>query len=242
VRHWKIGELAGATGVTVRALHHYEEIGLLVPAERTGSGHRVYDEENVRRLYRVLALRQLGLRLDEVRTLLDDGADLREAVRRHLADVERRLADQEDLRRRLAALLELLERGDDPGTDDVIATIERMTMLEKYYTREQLAQLEERRRELGDEAIARAEREWVELIEAVEAERRAGTDPADPRVQALAERWQALIEQFTGGDPGIRRSLQRMYEEEGVETASRGAVSPELMAYAQRAISARRAS
>jgi MerR family transcriptional regulator, thiopeptide resistance regulator len=242
VRHWKIGELAGATGVTVRALHHYEEIGLLVPAERTGSGHRVYDEENVRRLYRVLALRQLGLRLDEVRTLLDDGADLREAVRRHLGDVERRLAAQEDLRRRLAALLELLERGDDPGTDDVIATIERMTMLEKYYTREQLAQLEERRRELGDEAIERAQREWAELIEAVEAERRAGTDPADPRVQALAARWQALIEQFTGGDPGIRRSLQRMYEEEGVETASRGAVSPELMAYAQRAISAGHAS
>jgi DNA-binding transcriptional MerR regulator len=242
VRHWKIGQLAGATGVTVRTLHHYEEIGLLVPAERTGSGHRVYDEENVRRLYRVLALRQLGLRLDEVRTLLDDGADLREAVRRHLADVERRLAHQQDLRGRLVRLLAALERGDDPGTDDVIATIERMTMHEKYYTQEQLAKLEERGRALGDEAIERAQREWAEVFEALEAERRAGTDPADPRVQALGERWQGLIEQFTGGDPGIRASLQRMYEEEDVETASRGMVSRELAAYAQRAMSARRAS
>src|SRR5690606_9233040 len=91
------------------------------------------------------------------------------------------------------------------------------------------------RQELGEEGMAKAQQEWAELIAAVRAEHEAGPDPAHPRVQELARRWQALIEQFTGGDPGIRASLQRMYEQEGAERASRGMVEPELMAYVGRA-------
>jgi hypothetical protein len=52
----------------------------------------------------------------------------------------------------------------------------------------------------------------------------------------LAGRWRALIEQFTGGDDGIRQSLQRMYREQGVQTASRGMVDPELMEYVGQAL------
>ena len=55
-------------------------------------------------------------------------------------------------------------------------------------------------------------------------------------MQAIARRWRDLIEQFTGGDPGIRESLGRMYREQGVETASRGGVSSELMAYVGEAL------
>ncbi len=58
-----VGELARATGVTVRALHHYEEIGLLPPSARTVSGHRRYGDEEMQRLYRIVALRGLGLSL-----------------------------------------------------------------------------------------------------------------------------------------------------------------------------------
>lgn len=72
-KRWKVGDLAGATGLTVRALHHYDELGLLVPCERTGSGHRLYAEEDVRRLYRILALRRLGFPLDEIASLLGRG-------------------------------------------------------------------------------------------------------------------------------------------------------------------------
>src|SRR3712207_1448395 len=114
-----------------------------------------------------------------------------------------------------------------------------MTMHEKYYTPEQLAELERRRKELGgDDAMKRAEQEWAELIAAVRAEKEKGTDPADPRMQELATQWTGLIEQFTGGDPAIMQSLKTMYEQEGPEKASRGMVDPELMEYAQRAIAA----
>ena len=77
---------------------------------------------------------------------------------------------------------------------------------------------------------------WADLIAEAEAERAAGTDPAAPRMQAIAGRWRELIERFTGGDPGIRESLGRMYREEGVEKASRGGVSSELMAYVGEAL------
>ena len=235
---WKIGDLAKATGLTVRTLHHYDEIGLLVP-ERSPAGHRVYADRDVRRLYQIVALRQLGFPLDEIaRYLAPAGSDLRPAMRRHLERLEQQLDLQERLRQRLLRALDTLEQAGEPSTDQFLDILEAMTKMEKYYTPEQLAQLEQRRRELGDDAIQRAQQEWSDLISAVEAERERGTDPASPRLEQLARRWQELIEQFTGGDAGIRRSLQRMYEQEGAAVASRGMVSPELMEYVQRAIAA----
>ena len=59
-RRRKIGELAAATGLTVRALRHFDDVGLLCPAERSPAGHRWYTGDDVRRLYRIVALRQLG--------------------------------------------------------------------------------------------------------------------------------------------------------------------------------------
>jgi DNA-binding transcriptional MerR regulator len=71
-----VGELAGRTGLTVRTLHHWDELGLLAPAERTGAGYRLYGESEVERVYRITALRSLGLELSQIRELLDGGADL----------------------------------------------------------------------------------------------------------------------------------------------------------------------
>jgi hypothetical protein len=87
--------------------------------------------------------------------------------------------------------------------------------------------------------MRRAEQEWADLIAEAESLRARGADPSDPRVQAIATRWQELIEQFTGGDAGIRDSLERMYESEGPERASRGMVSRALMEWMGRAFEAR---
>ena len=110
-----------------------------------------------------------------------------------------------------------------------------MRMHETYYTPEQLAQLEARREEVGEDQIAAIEREWAELSAQMKAHRDAGTDPSDPEVRALAERWRDLTERtiagFTGGDPGITESLGRMYKEEGPEKASRGTFDADLLEY-----------
>jgi hypothetical protein len=157
-------------------------------------------------------------------------------VAAHLARVEAQLAAQRELRRRLVGILDAFDRLGGPSTDQIIDAIEVMTMSERYYTPEQLEQLAARRAQLGDARIRDYEQEWTQLLAALERERAAGTDPADPGVQALARRWLELIEAFTGGDAGIRDSLKRMYAEEGVERASRGTVSVELWEYARRAL------
>ncbi|MGN9792022.1 MerR family transcriptional regulator [Streptomyces sp. OZ13] len=69
---YSVGQVARFAGVTVRALHHYDEIGLLRPSGRSGSGHRRYDDADLDRLQQILFYRELGFPLEEVAALLDD--------------------------------------------------------------------------------------------------------------------------------------------------------------------------
>ena len=225
----KIGELAHASGVTVRALRHYDEVGLLVPSQRTQAGYRLYGDDDVARLARIVALRGLGLSLDEIAAALA-GHDLRAAIERRLAVLDAQLAEGRRLRERLAGVL------DGASPQELMDAIERMTMYDRHYTHEQQEQLAERRAALGAEGLQAAEREWAELIGAVRAEQVKGTDPADPRVQELAARWRDLIQKFTGGDAGLHDSLNSMYETEGAERASRGALDRDVMEYMGRAM------
>jgi DNA-binding transcriptional MerR regulator len=236
----QIGVLAQATGVTVRTPHHYDAIGLLVPDARSQSGRRLYSEQNVRRLFQIVALRRLGLSLDQIVAALDQRPGLIDTVRGQLERVEQVLELQRRLHRTLTEVLKRFEHDDEPTLDQLIESIEVMTMIEEHYTQEQLEQLESRRNELGDAGLRQVEDDWAALIKAVRSEHANDTDASDPRMLELARRWRALIEQFTGGDEGIRRSLASMYGEQGPETASRGMVDAELMQYVGRALAALR--
>ncbi|GGR86343.1 HTH-type transcriptional activator TipA [Streptomyces humidus] len=80
---YSVGQVAGFAGVTVRTLHHYDDIGLLVPGGRSHAGHRRYDEADLDRLQQILFYRELGFPLEEVAALLDDpAADPRAHLRR----------------------------------------------------------------------------------------------------------------------------------------------------------------
>jgi DNA-binding transcriptional MerR regulator len=226
---WKIGELARRTGLTVRTLHHYDEIGLLSPAERSDGGHRVYDEADVQRLYRIVSLRSLGFPLDAIAEALDsERFDPRAAVDDHLRRLEAQIAQEQRLLAKLQALRDRLD------ADDFLTTIEELTMRERYYTPEQLDQLEQRRQALGDDAIKDVEREWAEIFATLKQEMDSGTDPADPKLKPIGERSGELLEMFTGGDPGIQAGLKRMYETEGPEKASRGMADPAVFEYLAR--------
>lgn len=128
---WKVGALAELTGVTVRALHHYDHLGLLRPRQRTAAGHRYYTAEDVTRLYRITLLRRLSFPLEEIARVLDDPQwRLQEAMRRHLEDTTRRADIALRLRSRLAGLVTSLDQHRNPLPEELFATLEEMTMLD----------------------------------------------------------------------------------------------------------------
>lgn len=116
----RIGELARATGLTVRTLRHYEAVGLLEPVERSESGYRLYRAKDAERLYAIVALRRLGLTLAEIRSALaPDTGHLRAMVLRHLGEVRRRLV----LLGELEGALERLQGELDPAQAPSLAEL-----------------------------------------------------------------------------------------------------------------------
>lgn len=128
---WKVGALAKATGLTVRALHHYDHIGLLKPSARSAAGHRLYTAGDVARLYRVSLLRRLGFPLEQITSVLDDPEwQLAAAVRQHLKHTQEQAAIAVRLCARLAGMAEQLDHQDHPSTDQLFTILEEMAMLD----------------------------------------------------------------------------------------------------------------
>jgi hypothetical protein len=77
-----------------------------------------------------------------------------------------------------------------------------------------LEQLKARKELMGEERMRQVGQEWAGLHAAVRAALESGLDPADPKAQTLARKWFGLLKEFTGGDPGIARSLGAVYQNE----------------------------
>jgi len=128
---WKVGALARATGLTVRALHHYDSIRLLSPSLRTAAGHRLYTADDVARLYRISLLRRLGFPRQQITSVLGDPEwQLAAAVRQHLTHAQERAAIAARLCTRLAGMAQELERHDHPSAEQLFSTLEEMAMLD----------------------------------------------------------------------------------------------------------------
>jgi DNA-binding transcriptional MerR regulator len=216
---WKVGELAERTSLTVRTLHHYDAIGLLSPSGRTeslhGSGHRLYTAADVERLHQILSLKQLGFTLEQIGEYLTrEDYDPRQVIRLHLEKIRRQAVELDRLGNRLQALVETLDGADAVSVETFLETIEAITMVEKYYSPEQLEQLKARKEQVGDERIKQVQAEWPKLMDEVRAAMAAGVPPSDPKAQELARRWMGLVNEFTGGDPGLAKSLGNMYANE----------------------------
>jgi MerR family transcriptional regulator, thiopeptide resistance regulator len=155
---WRIGELARETGLTVRTLHHYDRLGLLSPLSRTEGGHRCYTSGDVRRLHRIVALRSLGISLEQIGTLLDGEPDPTRLLRRQLDVAEERIRSGTSLRMRLLAVLDTLGHNAEPSSAQFLQLIEETITMNEPLTPEQFAELKDKRerqvRELSDEDFA----------------------------------------------------------------------------------------
>jgi DNA-binding transcriptional MerR regulator len=213
-RPLKVGALARRTGISVRTLHYYEEIGLLVPSYRTDAGHRLYSANDVVRLQQIKSLRVLGFTLDEVRECLRSPCYSPIAVLdEHLARAREQMILQGRVVERLSRLVDHLRESGDVNIDEFLSTIEVMTMWEDKITSEQRTEVQARGKALGAERVRTIENGWLRAIEDLRVEMERGTDPMSDRVQALIARNRELTREFCGESAVVESVLYEAYRE-----------------------------
>jgi MerR family transcriptional regulator, thiopeptide resistance regulator len=243
---YRIQEFATLAGVTVRALHHYDRLGLLKPSGRSAGGYRLYRDSDLARLEQIVVLKFLGLPLKQIGRLLACESPLAETLRRQ----QHVLAGK---RRQLDLAIEAIGRaersvlaGREPDWDlfkTIVKEIEMQNSADwskKYYSEDAKAKIEERRALWNPELQAQVTQQWTELVGDVTAA--LGEDPAAPRAQALAARWRTLVEGFTGGDPEVQKGLNKMWADKDnwpAEKREKFQIDPRVQEFIVKAMNAK---
>ncbi len=198
-RLYRVGEFAALTGVSIRTLHHYDQLGLLHPSAHSEAGYRYYSEADLLTLQQILTLRYLGFPLRRIGELLRrPDFDLVASMHIQRGVLRDRIAELERIQ---ATLSELLDRRQATGrwTWKLVVKASRTVQdglaqkgeqMASYYTPEQMQQFEELGKKVPVAEREAVERRWTDLIAEVRASRHL--DPASPEAQALAERWNAM--------------------------------------------------
>jgi DNA-binding transcriptional MerR regulator len=205
-RTWRIGEVATATGLTVRALHHYDQIGLVVPSARTSGGHRLYTDPDLAVLYQVTALRQLGVPLDQIAVLLAGRTDVRQVIDEQLAQVDRQIRLGARLREQLLAAREAGAGGDGARFAEIIKLAGDLT---GYLDADQIDAMRRRMSDLGVVGEHAVGVEIPRLYGEALAEMRSGTPPGDPAVRRIVSRLDKLSELLRGGTDSVASAAVR---------------------------------
>lgn len=219
MKGYTVSQLAKMAGVSVRTLHHYDQIGLLKPSARTEAGYRLYGKRDLLRLQQILFFKELDLPLSEVSAILGDpGFDQVEALQQHRQLVEQRVA-------RLSRLITTIDKTIDKLTEDTMT----MTDEELYegFTKEQaeryqrearemydptlVAESEQRIRRMSKEQWTALKTEGDEVTRGIAALFQAGRAPGDAEVQALMARHHAWIERFYPCSAEVYRGLGQGY-------------------------------
>jgi len=234
---YTVSQIARRTKITVRTLHHYEAKGLLVPTQRSAAGYRLYGAEQLRRLQHIVALKSLGFSLAEIGARLDaDAPSLGQALLRQVTRFKEAVVRQQELLQRLESVAQQALQGATIDAETLLSSLEATSIMEKYFTHEQLQSIKQRGAELGADHIRAVEQAWPDVIAGMHAAMQRGDEPASAPVQALARRWRELVREFTGGDVGVQRSLNVMYQQEPAQMQAKTGIDPKLMEYASRAI------
>ena len=208
---YAIGDLARRSGLTVRALHHYEKLGLLRPSARTQSGYRLYADGDILTLHRILAYQQMGLALKEIGPLLGaDAPPLNALLARQIEVAEAELTRQKHLLAMLQRVARRAAAGGAASSDELFALMAMRRNYARHFSADEMQRLVDAQDALGDDGVARAKAEFTALVPALRAEMARGAGPRTPAVRALAQRWIAL---GTGlpDDQELRRKGREMF-------------------------------
>jgi len=243
---YSVGQVADLAGVTVRTLHHYGQIGLLEPEDRSGAGYRRYSDDDLQRLQHILFYRELGFPLDDIATILSDpGADTGAHLRRQRELLRNRIS-------RLTAMITSVEKELEAYTMGIQLTPEeKFEIFGPNYSEDYETEAEQR---WGDtDAWAQSQtrtakfskQQWIEIKEAgdelnrrLAAAMTGGAAPDSVEAMDLAEEHRRSIETFYDCSSTMHRGLADMYLSDPRFTQHYEDVAPGLAQYVHDAIHA----
>ncbi|WP_242974008.1 MerR family transcriptional regulator [Anaerocolumna aminovalerica] len=160
----KIGDLANMTGITVRTLHYYDEIGLLKPYQVTEKGHRIYNMQSVKVLYQIIAMKDMGFSPDEIKDLiLSKDIDILSLIEIQLSNVQEEIVQKQQLFGKLLKLKERIKDNKNLSLEDIQEIVPFINLsADKFFTKEQLVELKDRLSSFNSEKEAGSE--WLEFI------------------------------------------------------------------------------
>ena len=241
-----VGELAKLTGITVRTLHHYDEIGLVVPSQRTPAGYRLYDDRDVIRLQQVLLFRELGLPLDEIAFAIDEDGTREELLRKHREVLVAKRTRLDSMLSALDGALDALEKGQVMQADDVKKlfgdfdpTQYEDEVKERWGETAAYKESMRRTKQYGKAEWEQIQGDWGKIYGEMADLMKAGTPVTDPSVQALVERHRAHIDRwFYPCSVEMHKGLGAMYVADARFAANLNKVADGFAQYLSDAIGA----
>lgn len=241
---YTVKQLAELAGVTVRTLHHYDEIGLLRPSRAASNGYRQYDEAALLRLQQILLYREIGLELLQIKEALDDPAfNMVEALRSHRAVLAQRIGRLHTLIETVDSTIEHLE-GRDPMSN-------KQRLFQGISQEQEAEWAREARLTYDPEVMRESGRLWGSYseaqkqaifeegnqnAEALVAAMQKGLPPSDPAVQQLIARWHQHLHYFYTPTLDILRGLGELYINDSRFTATFEQAAAGFAAYMQAGI------
>jgi MerR family transcriptional regulator, thiopeptide resistance regulator len=241
-----VGQVSTRLGVTVRALHHWDEIGLARPSLRTAAGYRLYTAGDLERVQRIVVYRELGLGLERIRTILDDStADVPGALRAQRTQLAERIDRLQRLSAGLDRMIDAHERGP-------LLTVEQQAVLfGPRWNPDWLARARQRYghtrqwQQYAERAASRGPEEWQTIADAMAGLERAlgeamddGVTPGSPEANQLVERHREVFASYFPLTRQMQVCLGRMYESDPAFAAHCDGIRAGLATWFRRIIDA----
>jgi DNA-binding transcriptional MerR regulator len=207
---YTIGKLSKNTGVTVRTLDYYDEIGLIKPSSKTEGGHRLYNEDNVMQLERVLALKYMGFSLDKIKEILKSSTlNWKESIEQQLEMVKREQERLQMLERALLSVSYSIDFEEQINWSIIYSIIqfyhqdpeEILQPYNNYLGKEEMQKIMECNAKMSEEDI----HEWMGAIQAIK--KHHDIDPTSTLALELAQRWLNQAEKIFGNDEELLDDL-----------------------------------
>ncbi len=219
--NWLAKAFSKLAHVSVRTIHHYDDIGLLKPSLRSSGNYRLYSEDDLFRLQCITALKSFGFNLQQIKLLLQEHGDVASQLLGQKSCLVQQIAS---LHHTVGTIDRLVEQAHSDGTipwPDVVTLLEGYRMSNdltnswagRVFSPDQIDQFAKLRKKYTEEQMRAYEQRWNELIERINKALDQGlTDPASAQAQAFADEWATTVDEVYGSTPELKSALFNAYK------------------------------